>query len=114
MVTNRFLFICHLGKSNLPYVFKFSRQNSSPLLPLPGAERSAACCFCFLKKKMADINAFFRFVTCVLGIVVSLYALHVEVSKFEDKDFKAMCDISEAVSCSKVFTSKCVYFTVFY
>eukprot|EP00112_Aurelia_sp_Birch-Aquarium-sp1_P006568 Seg1721.15 transcript_id=Seg1721.15/GoldUCD/mRNA.D3Y31 product="Vitamin K epoxide reductase complex subunit 1-like protein 1" protein_id=Seg1721.15/GoldUCD/D3Y31 len=55
---------------------------------------------------MADFNALFRFVTCFLGIVVSLYALYVEISKFEDNEFRAMCDISEAVSCSKVFTSK--------
>ncbi|XP_050700933.1 vitamin K epoxide reductase complex subunit 1-like [Eriocheir sinensis] len=44
-------------------------------------------------------------VSCV-GIMLSTYALHVEVAKETDKSYQAMCDISTHVSCSKVFTSR--------
>lgn len=56
-----------------------------------------------------------RFLLCVVGITLSAYALHVEFSKMHNKDYKALCDISEHMSCSKVFTSKqvvnsfCIY-----
>ncbi|CAG5123354.1 unnamed protein product [Candidula unifasciata] len=42
----------------------------------------------------------------VLGVLVCLYALHVEVSKEKDPSYKAMCDISEYMSCSRVLTSQ--------
>ena len=58
--------------------------------------------------KMAEFNGLLRFMTCIFGIGVSVYALYVEVTKLHDKEFKAMCDISETMSCSKVFTSKYV------
>ncbi|XP_068228902.1 vitamin K epoxide reductase complex subunit 1-like protein 1 [Palaemon carinicauda] len=41
-----------------------------------------------------------------IGIMLSLYALYVEVSKESDGNYQAMCDISPSISCSKVFTSK--------
>jgi len=47
-----------------------------------------------------------RFLLCVIGITLSAYALHVKFSKMHNKDYKALCDISEHMSCSKVFTSK--------
>ncbi|GCB84312.1 hypothetical protein scyTo_0024864, partial [Scyliorhinus torazame] len=47
-----------------------------------------------------------RWLACGLGILLSLYAFHVEVSKERDADYRAMCDLSESVSCSKVFTSQ--------
>lgn len=44
----------------------------------------------------------------VLGISVSLYALYIEVRKSKDKNYKAACDLSENMSCSRVLTSKYV------
>ncbi|KAL6095101.1 uncharacterized protein ACO6RY_16368 [Pungitius sinensis] len=43
---------------------------------------------------------------CVLGLFLSAYALHVELSRERDPDYRAMCDLGESVSCSKVFTSR--------
>ena len=43
---------------------------------------------------------------CVFGIVLSVYALHVELSKERDPDYRAVCDLGESDSCSKVFTSR--------
>lgn len=42
----------------------------------------------------------------VLGLCLSVYALHVELSRESDPDYRAMCDLGESVSCSKVFTSR--------
>ncbi|XP_006009084.1 vitamin K epoxide reductase complex subunit 1-like protein 1 [Latimeria chalumnae] len=47
-----------------------------------------------------------RLVVCIVGIVLSVYAYHVETSKERDASYKAMCDISASISCSKVFTSR--------
>ncbi|KAG7282786.1 hypothetical protein CRUP_029994 [Coryphaenoides rupestris] len=47
-----------------------------------------------------------RFFLCVFGVVLSVYALHVELSKESNPDYRAMCDLGESVSCSKVFTSR--------
>lgn len=44
-------------------------------------------------------------ISCV-GIMLSTYALHVEVAKEGNKSYQAMCDISSSISCSKVFTSR--------
>ncbi|XP_065447572.1 vitamin K epoxide reductase complex subunit 1-like [Chrysemys picta bellii] len=46
-----------------------------------------------------------RLVLCALGLVLSVYALHVESSRERDPGYRAMCDLSPSVSCSKVFTS---------
>ncbi|CAH8628694.1 unnamed protein product [Heterobilharzia americana] len=43
---------------------------------------------------------------CIVGISICIYALHVEYSKESDKNYRAVCDISESISCSKVLTSK--------
>ncbi|XP_060884224.1 vitamin K epoxide reductase complex subunit 1 [Labrus mixtus] len=43
---------------------------------------------------------------CVFGLCLSVYALHVELSKERDPDYRAMCDLGESVSCSKVFASR--------
>ncbi|EDO35534.1 predicted protein [Nematostella vectensis] len=48
----------------------------------------------------------FRMMLCVAGVFLSAYALNVEVSKSNNKDYRAICDISEKISCSKVFSSK--------
>jgi len=47
-----------------------------------------------------------QMILCAVGISLSIYAYHVETTKETDHDFQAMCDISETMSCSKVFTSK--------
>lgn len=51
-----------------------------------------------------------RIFLSVLGLCLSVYALHVELSRESDPDYRAMCDLGESVSCSKVFTSRYVYF----
>ncbi|XP_020494540.1 vitamin K epoxide reductase complex subunit 1 [Labrus bergylta] len=43
---------------------------------------------------------------CVFGLCLSVYALYVEQSRERDPDYRAMCDLGESVSCSKVFTSR--------
>ena len=45
-------------------------------------------------------------VLCILGLLASIYAYHVETSKERDSTYQAACDISETISCSKVFTSR--------
>ncbi|XP_051925467.1 vitamin K epoxide reductase complex subunit 1 [Hippocampus zosterae] len=47
-----------------------------------------------------------RVLLCVFGLILSVYALHVELSREHDPDYRAMCDLGESVSCSKVFTSR--------
>lgn len=43
---------------------------------------------------------------CSFGIILSLYAYHVETSKERDENYTAMCDISEHMSCTAAFSSK--------
>ncbi|KAL7857338.1 hypothetical protein SRHO_G00162370 [Serrasalmus rhombeus] len=47
-----------------------------------------------------------RGLLCLLGLLLSVYALHVELSRENDPEYRAMCDLAESVSCSKVFTSR--------
>ncbi|XP_028287534.1 vitamin K epoxide reductase complex subunit 1 [Parambassis ranga] len=47
-----------------------------------------------------------RVFLCVFGLFLSVYALHVELSRERNPDYRAMCDLGESVSCSKVFTSR--------
>ncbi|KAM7398459.1 hypothetical protein PAMA_006391 [Pampus argenteus] len=47
-----------------------------------------------------------RLLVCLLGILLSLYAFHVEREKAQDPSYKAMCDVSSSISCSKVFSSR--------
>lgn len=47
-----------------------------------------------------------RIFLCVFGFVLSIYALHVELSKERNPEYRAMCDLGDSVSCSKVFTSR--------
>ncbi|XP_043269739.1 vitamin K epoxide reductase complex subunit 1 [Venturia canescens] len=44
--------------------------------------------------------------SCVVGLALSYYAWAVEVAKEKDDSYEAMCDISERVSCTNVFTSE--------
>uniref|UniRef100_A0A671KG00 vitamin-K-epoxide reductase (warfarin-sensitive) n=1 Tax=Sinocyclocheilus anshuiensis TaxID=1608454 RepID=A0A671KG00_9TELE len=43
---------------------------------------------------------------CFLRLVLSVYALHVELSRETDPEYCAMCDLGHSVSCSNVFTSR--------
>ena len=52
-----------------------------------------------------------RVFLCVLGLCLSVYALHVELSRERNPDYRAMCDLGESVSCSKVFTSRYLLFS---
>ncbi|XP_070573105.1 vitamin K epoxide reductase complex subunit 1-like [Ptychodera flava] len=47
-----------------------------------------------------------RCILCTAGLALSAYALYVETAKERNSDYKAMCDVSKTISCSKVFTSK--------
>uniref|UniRef100_A0A1B6EAE4 vitamin-K-epoxide reductase (warfarin-sensitive) n=1 Tax=Clastoptera arizonana TaxID=38151 RepID=A0A1B6EAE4_9HEMI len=51
-----------------------------------------------------NINVAIR-LSSILGIILSIYAYIVEISKEHDEKYIALCDISEHMSCSKVFTS---------
>ncbi|XP_078278445.1 vitamin K epoxide reductase complex subunit 1-like protein 1 isoform X1 [Rhinoraja longicauda] len=43
---------------------------------------------------------------CLLGALLSVYAYHVESARGSDPGYVAMCDLSERMSCSKVFGSR--------
>lgn len=49
-------------------------------------------------------------VLCTFGMVLSIYALYVEILAEEVKGYKALCDISPSISCTRVFTSRFVVF----
>ncbi|XP_068610714.1 vitamin K epoxide reductase complex subunit 1 [Brachionichthys hirsutus] len=43
---------------------------------------------------------------CLFGLFLSVYALHVELSRERNPDYRALCDLGASVSCSKVFASR--------
>ena len=45
-------------------------------------------------------------VLAVIGILLSLYAFYVEIKSLKSAKYKAVCDISNKVSCSRAFSSK--------
>ena len=51
---------------------------------------------------------------CTLAVCLCVYALKVELYKEHDSSYKALCDLSEWISCSKVFTSKLVSIRIFF
>ena len=53
-----------------------------------------------------DFNRFFRITLGLIGIFLSVYSLFVEVQAHSDKNYKALCDINEQISCTKVFLSE--------
>ena len=44
--------------------------------------------------------------TCILGILLSTYALYVEMAVEARPGYTALCDISEFASCSRVLSSE--------
>lgn len=53
---------------------------------------------CAIRKFNAGILS-----ACIIGLALSYYAYVVEIKKEEDDSYTAMCDISEHISCTKVF-----------
>ena len=53
-----------------------------------------------------DFNRVMRVLFGLFGLFLSIYSIFVEISAHADKNYKAMCDISKTVSCTKVFLSK--------
>ncbi|XP_059270821.1 vitamin K epoxide reductase complex subunit 1 isoform X1 [Mustela nigripes] len=47
-----------------------------------------------------------RLALCLAGLGLSLYALHVKAARTRDRDYRALCDVGAAVSCSRVFSSR--------
>lgn len=42
----------------------------------------------------------------IIGFLLSAYSLYVEIKSSKSKSYKAVCDINEKVSCTKVFSSQ--------
>eukprot|EP00735_Rhodelphis_limneticus_P003184 TRINITY_DN1452_c0_g1::TRINITY_DN1452_c0_g1_i1::g.27195::m.27195 TRINITY_DN1452_c0_g1::TRINITY_DN1452_c0_g1_i1::g.27195 ORF type:complete len:144 (+),score=26.66,sp/Q6TEK3/VKORL_RAT/39.57/8e-26,VKOR/PF07884.9/5.4e-27,SPC25/PF06703.6/12,SPC25/PF06703.6/29 TRINITY_DN1452_c0_g1_i1:55-486(+) len=61
---------------------------------------------------MASALSTIRFVLCFFGFSLSAYALYVEHKKSANPFYEAGCDLSEWISCSKVFTGE--YGHIFY
>lgn len=61
--------------------------------------------FCILLLIRVDMKGF-RVLSCVVGVFVSLYAMHVEHMNSIDTDYVASCDLSATMSCSKVLSSE--------
>lgn len=55
---------------------------------------------------MADCNTMCRASLAIIGFMLCVYTLHVEISSIHDVNYKALCDINEHISCTKVFNSK--------
>ncbi|XP_066131901.1 vitamin K epoxide reductase complex subunit 1 isoform X2 [Saccopteryx bilineata] len=47
-----------------------------------------------------------RLALCLAGFVLSLYAHHVKAARARDRDYRALCDVGTAISCSRVFSSR--------
>lgn len=58
-----------------------------------------------IKRSIQKLNAAIT-TTCILGLATSYYAYYVEVATEENDSYEAMCDISEHISCTKVFSSE--------
>nr|UVZ36592.1 Vitamin K epoxide reductase complex subunit 1 [Rattus tiomanicus] len=47
-----------------------------------------------------------RLALCLAGLALSLYALHVKGARARNEDYRALCDVGTAISCSRVFSSR--------
>ena len=48
----------------------------------------------------------FGLLLSALGAALSAYALYVEIKAESEPDYKALCDIDDTISCSRVFNSR--------
>jgi vitamin-K-epoxide reductase (warfarin-sensitive) len=55
---------------------------------------------------MRKTKSILVWVAISVGSLLSLYALYVEHQATSSREYEALCDISETVSCSKVFLSE--------
>lgn len=53
-----------------------------------------------------DFFGISRFLVCFIGIGLLVYVFYVELFKVYNDDYKVFCDISEYMSCLKVFILK--------
>ena len=42
----------------------------------------------------------------IIGFLLSIYALYVEIKSSKNREYKAICDLRENMSCNKAFSSK--------
>ncbi|XP_012866980.1 PREDICTED: vitamin K epoxide reductase complex subunit 1 [Dipodomys ordii] len=47
-----------------------------------------------------------RLALCLAGFLLSVYSLHVKAARARDRDYRALCDVGTAISCSRVFSSR--------
>ncbi|XP_054988967.1 vitamin K epoxide reductase complex subunit 1-like isoform X2 [Sorex araneus] len=47
-----------------------------------------------------------RMALCLAGFALSVYALHVKAARARSQDYRALCDVGTAISCSRVFSSR--------
>lgn len=88
---------------NCPHLYAY-RSHLNSLWGVTQTCRDAAMALAKWERKA-------RIFLCVFGLFLSVYALHVELSRERNPDYRAMCDLGESVSCSKVFTSRYVYYS---
>eukprot|EP00920_Eleutheroschizon_duboscqi_P000339 GHVT01001059.1.p1 GENE.GHVT01001059.1~~GHVT01001059.1.p1 ORF type:complete len:143 (+),score=18.12 GHVT01001059.1:179-607(+) len=71
----------------------------------PHSKASSSCCSTALCRFSADSQlSLLVSLSSAVGLCISLYALHVQRSLDGDHNFRPLCDVSAAVSCSKVPT----------
>ena len=45
-------------------------------------------------------------IACVAGLLISIYALWIEVQVYTHSNYLALCDLHQYISCSRVLTSR--------
>lgn len=88
------------------YVLNFLQQSSLNILVNNHFETVA-----FLSLKCEDhlkmtCYSFVIFIVSLLALGLSIYTVHVDYEAYNDEHYRALCDINEKISCTKVFTSK--------
>ncbi len=74
----------------------------------PALTRALSCLFSASDKLLGLNFRAMRWILLfsILGMALSSYAVYVEHMKAMDDSFKALCDMNETISCSKVFSSE--------
>ena len=65
----------------------------------------------FFLKKLKRLEILISTI-CIIGLVICLYALQVEIYKSRDNSYVAYCDLNEYFSCSKVFSSRYIFYCI--